>query len=189
MRSFRFALVMENSNVKGYVTEKIANAFMASTIPIYYGTTDIFKLFNKDAFIYYDIHDPQPALDRIAYLETNRTAYAEVLAQPILVNGERTLEEYFSLSDDVGGGKLKKRIWDMVFGSTNAAEPQTPPSLHDGQALPMANGERTPEAAHVTLIQYGSGNYKLDKPTGKVPGSYSWSQSLRPLNTTNPSSL
>ena len=116
MRSFRFALVMENGNAKGYVSEKIANAFMASTIPIYYGTTDVFKLFNKDAFIYYDVHDPQTALDRIAYLETNRTAYAEVLAQPILADGERTLEEYFSLSDDVGGGKLKQRIRNMVLG-------------------------------------------------------------------------
>ena len=106
------------------------SALISGAIPIYYGTTEVFDLFNKDAFIYYEIDDPQPALDRIAYLETNRTAYAEVLAQPILANGERTLEEYFSLSDDVGGGKLKKRIWDMVFGSTNGAEPQTPPSLH-----------------------------------------------------------
>ncbi|KAL9178441.1 hypothetical protein ACHAXT_003771 [Thalassiosira profunda] len=117
MVPFRFALVMENSNVKGYVTEKIANAFMASTVPIYYGTTDIFKLFNKDAFIYYDIQDPQPALDRIAYLETNRTAYAEVLAQPILADGEQTLQDYFSFIDDVGGGKLRQQIRDMVLGA------------------------------------------------------------------------
>ena len=66
-------------------------AFLGNTIPIYYGTTDVFKLFNKNAFIYYDIHDPQPALDRIRYLETNLAAYAEVVAQPILANGEQTL--------------------------------------------------------------------------------------------------
>ena len=51
--------VGENSNVAGYVTEKIANAFMGSTVPIYYGTRDIFKLFNKDAFIYYDVRHPE----------------------------------------------------------------------------------------------------------------------------------
>ena len=151
-KSFRFALVMENVLKDGYITEKIITAFLGNTIPIYYGTTEVFNLFNKYAFIFYDIHDPQPALDQIAYLETNRTAYAEVVAQPILANGERTLEEYFSLSDDVGGGKLKQRIRDMVLGSTNA------------------------QARGATRIQYGSGTYNLDKPTGKVPGSYSWSQ-------------
>ena len=111
---FRFELSMDNTKLDGYVSEKILNAFLSGSIPIYYGTTDVFKLFNKDAFIYYDIDDPQPALDRILYLETNRTAYAEVLAQPILADG--ALEEYFSLSDDVGGGRLKQRIRDMVFG-------------------------------------------------------------------------
>lgn len=111
---YRFELSMENTKMDGYVTEKIVNAFLSGAIPIFYGTTDVFKLFNKDAFIYYDIDDPQPALHRILYLETNRTAYAEVLAQPILADG--ALEEYFSLSDDVGRGKLKRRIRDMVLG-------------------------------------------------------------------------
>jgi hypothetical protein len=115
MTPFRFALVMENHNVQGYVTEKIANAFMASTIPIYYGTPEIFEMFNKDAFIYYDIKNPQPSLDKILYLETNQTAYAEVLAQPILANGEKTLEDYFSLSKDIGGGKLIQKIREMVL--------------------------------------------------------------------------
>jgi hypothetical protein len=115
MESFRFALVMENSNVKGYITEKIANAFIASTIPIYYGTTEIFKLFNKEAFIYYDIHNPRPSLDRIRYLENNRTAYSEMLARPVLA-GPHVLEKYFSLTDDVGGGALKQRIRDLVLG-------------------------------------------------------------------------
>ena len=114
---------MENQKARGYVTEKIVNAFQSITVPIYYGTTDVFKLFNKDAFIYYDIHDPQPALDRIAYLETNRTAYAEVLAQPILAGG--ALEEYFSLSDDVGGGKLKQRIRAMVLPSDQPTDQPT----------------------------------------------------------------
>merc|ERR1711988_320325 len=54
--------------------------------------------------------------DRIAYLEKNRTAYLEVISQPILKDGEQTLEKYFSLSDEIGGGKLKQRIRDMLLG-------------------------------------------------------------------------
>ena len=114
MKDFRFALVMENKNFDGYVSEKIASAFLDSTVPIYYGTADIFKKFNRKAFIYYDVKNPSPALERIEYLEKNHSAYRECLAEPVLANGEKTLEEFFSLSDEIGGGKLKKRILDMM---------------------------------------------------------------------------
>ena len=107
---YRFGLVLENKKKKGYMSEKILVAFMCGTVPIYYGTTDVFDIFNERAFIYYDVENPQPALDRIAYLEKNRTAYLEVISQPILKDGEQTLEKYFSLSDEIGGGKLKQRI-------------------------------------------------------------------------------
>ena len=107
---YRFALVMENTATANYITEKPLNGFLGGTIPVYFGTTDVFKVFNKRAFIYYDIANPQLAVDRIAHLEKNNTAYAEVLGQPILADG--ALENYFSLSDDFGGGKLKRGILD-----------------------------------------------------------------------------
>jgi hypothetical protein len=107
---YRFEIAMDNTKMDGYVSEKILNAFLAGAIPIYYGTTDVFKLFHREAFIYYDVTDPQTALDRILYLETNRTAYAEVLAKPILADG--ALERYFSLS---GSGTLKRAIRKMVL--------------------------------------------------------------------------
>mmetsp|Transcript_14989 Transcript_14989/g.15168 ORF Transcript_14989/g.15168 Transcript_14989/m.15168 type:complete len:147 (-) Transcript_14989:192-632(-) len=111
---YRFALVMENSNADGYISEKILNAFLAGSIPIWFGTTDIFAIFNPDAFIYYDIDNPQPALDRVAYLEQNRTAYRSMLSKPILADGERSLEQWFSFSDDIGNGILKRRIRSML---------------------------------------------------------------------------
>jgi hypothetical protein len=108
---------MENRNAKGYITEKILNAFMAGCIPIYYGTPDVFDIFNKRAFIWYDVKDPQSALDRIAYLEENRTAYDEVLKEPILAHGEETIRKYFSWNDELGHGAIKWHIRDMLgFG-------------------------------------------------------------------------
>lgn len=112
--NYRFGLVMENINRPGYITEKIFNAFLSGTVPIWYGTPDIFRIFNRDAFIYFDVHDPQNALDRVSYLEHNATAYDEMLDQPILANGNVTVEEYFSFSDEVGGGKLRKRIRKLM---------------------------------------------------------------------------
>jgi hypothetical protein len=52
--------------------------------------------------------NPQPALDRIQYLEENRTAYDQVMRQPILAPGAAT--KYFSLHESHGEGTLKHKI-------------------------------------------------------------------------------
>ncbi len=108
---------MKNKRANGYITEKILNAFLAGCIPIYYGTTEIFDIFNKKAFIWYDIHSPErarAALNRIAYLEENRTAYDEVLKEPNLADGEETIRKYFSFNDELGNGDIKWFIREML---------------------------------------------------------------------------
>ena len=110
-RQYRFCLVMENSVAPGYITEKIVNAFLGGCIPIYYGTEEIFDVFNRHAFVFYDVANPTPALDRIRHLEENETAYLQVARdEPILAHGNLTIEKYFSLHDRVGNGTLKRKI-------------------------------------------------------------------------------
>jgi len=114
LQFYRFALVMENQQSDGYVTEKILNAFLGGSIPIYFGTTEIFEMFNPNAFIYYDIDNPQPALDRVAYLESNKTAYESMLNdEPILADGHHTIERFFSFGY-FGEGTLGRRIRSMM---------------------------------------------------------------------------
>jgi hypothetical protein len=97
------------------LTEKILNAFLGGCIPIYYGTEEIFGIFNADAFVYYDVENPQPAIDRVKYLESNRTAYYEILKnEPILAKAEGTIDKYFSLVDGVGEGSLKRKIRELA---------------------------------------------------------------------------
>lgn len=109
-QDFRFMLVMEDANIPGYITGGIVDGFMAGTVPIYYGTTQIFDIFNPKAFIYYDVNNPQEALDRIKYLEDQPDAYQQMLNEPILADGERTIEKYFSFDDTIGNGVLKNRV-------------------------------------------------------------------------------
>jgi len=78
---------MENQDSPGYITEKIINAFAAGAVPIYWGTREVFDLFNRNAFIYYDPVAPLLALNAVAYLEGNRTAYDEMARQPIFAPG------------------------------------------------------------------------------------------------------
>ena len=83
--------------------------------PVYYGTKDVFRLFNPDAFIYFDIEEPQKALKEILYLEKDRNAYRVKRDQLILRDAEATLANYFSLQDDIGHGALKHKVNNLVF--------------------------------------------------------------------------
>lgn len=51
MEDFRFSLALENSSHPGYVTEKIVDAFIARTVPIYWGDPRISDEFNVEAFV------------------------------------------------------------------------------------------------------------------------------------------
>lgn len=91
---YRFTLCMENKKERGYITEKILNAFISGTIPVYYGTDEIFNLFNKKAFIFYDINNPELAIAKIKWLEANPEAYKQMLNEPILAAD--AYQNYFS---------------------------------------------------------------------------------------------
>lgn len=52
MRGYQVCMAFENSNLEGYVTEKLPAAFFAGCVPIYWGHQSVFQIFNKDAFIY-----------------------------------------------------------------------------------------------------------------------------------------
>lgn len=94
---------------------------------IYYGTTEIFDIFNPKSFIYYDIKNPQDALDEISRLENNSSAYDEVMAEPILLEGNETIQKYFSLSDEmIPNARLKKRLREMPY--TRCCRRQIPSS-------------------------------------------------------------
>ena len=52
LRHFRFNLAFENERSPGYLTEKIADAFLADCIPIYCGDPFVEHTFSPDAFMH-----------------------------------------------------------------------------------------------------------------------------------------
>jgi len=113
--NFRFCLVMENHYRDGYITEKIMNAFIGGCIPIYYGSKEIFDIFNPKSFIFYNVSNPQPALNEIRRLEYNATAYEEVMKEPILRDGKNTIQKYFSVSDNlIPNANIKKKVRELT---------------------------------------------------------------------------
>jgi len=114
-RDYKYCLVMENKAQPGYITEKIIMAFLGGCVPIYYGTEEVFDLFNPKAFVFYDINNPKPAHDKIQLLENDPDAYNKVFEEPILRDGNRTIERFFSLSDEGPvNPTLKSRIRQMM---------------------------------------------------------------------------
>lgn len=62
---YKYSLAIENSSSPDYWTEKIADCFLAWTVPIYYGCVNIDKYFPKDSFIWIDINDPAACIETI----------------------------------------------------------------------------------------------------------------------------
>ena len=66
---YRYSLAIENFSNSLYWSEKIADCFLAWTMPIYYGCTRIVDYFPPESLVSIDIHDPdvvekiQEALD------------------------------------------------------------------------------------------------------------------------------
>ena len=84
-RHYKFVITVENHWTAGYMTEKVITAMIAGAIPIYLGAPDISEHFNDESFVHLEHYaDLKDAVNWVAYLDRNDTAYLEVLARPWL---------------------------------------------------------------------------------------------------------
>jgi hypothetical protein len=113
MAQCKFVISGEPNNNQGYFTEKIINAFASGAIPIVWGSNVVSDIFNFQSYIYIAESNISAALGEVKYLQTNVTAYKEKLSKPIL--NDHSVEKYFSLRDDIGGGILKRKIRSAVL--------------------------------------------------------------------------
>ena len=66
-QDYKFIIAMENASVKGYCTEKILNAYLCGSIPIYWGCSDTVSMFfNPDTYI--DLKNFKTDEDCIKYI-------------------------------------------------------------------------------------------------------------------------
>ncbi|PAF45293.1 glycosyltransferase family 10 [Helicobacter sp. 11S02629-2] len=86
---YKFSLAIENSSHKGYVTEKIMDAFLAGSVPIYWGASDVNLDFNKESFINLnDFANLESALEYIKKLDSDDALYLKMLRANPLNNDE-----------------------------------------------------------------------------------------------------
>ena len=58
LAAYRYSLVIENFQNPYYWTEKLADSFLAWTMPLYIGCTDVHRAFPAEAVICLDMYDP-----------------------------------------------------------------------------------------------------------------------------------
>lgn len=62
---YKYHIVLENSSVPHYFTEKLSDAFLGWSYPIYYGCPNIFDYFPQEALIPIEISDLDQAIDTV----------------------------------------------------------------------------------------------------------------------------
>lgn len=69
--NYKFSIAIENSHINNYWTEKIADCYLAYTVPIYHGCKNIDTYFNPNSYIELDINKPQKAFKEIEHILEN----------------------------------------------------------------------------------------------------------------------
>ena len=85
---YKFILAAENKLKKGYITEKIINAYSSGTIPIYMGDYDYAKkIFNPKSFISVgDFNSYEDCIDYIIQLSNDKDKLLKMYNEPIFTN-------------------------------------------------------------------------------------------------------
>lgn len=91
LSQFKFMICFENTSSSHYITEKLHNAYLGGTIPIYWGCTNAKTWLNPNAFL--QLEDDSEAgmdrlIERIIELDQDDTKYAAMHAELLLPNGE-----------------------------------------------------------------------------------------------------
>ena len=87
LSSYKFSIAMENSNGDGYISEKIIDAFIAGTIPIYYGDYMVDEYINPKSYIL--IKGKKDIKNKIKYIEkidNDEKLYRNILREKVIID-------------------------------------------------------------------------------------------------------
>ena len=112
-KEYKFVICFENSYAEDYITEKLPNAMLGNSIPIYRGASNVSDYFNTKSFINYDDYGSyDKMIEKIIELDCDDEKYYEFLKLPWMTkqnkkNVENKLE------------KLKKFLKESVRDKKN----------------------------------------------------------------------
>jgi hypothetical protein len=104
LRQYKFMVCFENAKQSHYMTEKLANAYAAGCVPVYWGAPEAHQWLNPHAFL--RLEDESDAgmdalIDRMIALDRDDRAYAALFAEPLLLDGIPEVMRLETLRDKV----------------------------------------------------------------------------------------
>lgn len=89
---YKYHIVIENTSIDDYWTEKLADAFLGLSFPIYYGAPNITKYFAPDSLAQIDITTPDQAIATIRHIISSD--HYEQHLDALRAAKERVLDHY-----------------------------------------------------------------------------------------------
>ena len=117
-KKYRFTIAFENEGYPNYCTEKIMDAFISRTIPIYWGDNNIEQTINKKAFVNcnVEINQTTKVIEKVKRIEENENIWLEMVNEPIFLE-----ENYIK--------KKKKKFEEFLCNIVEKKEKRVPKSL------------------------------------------------------------
>ncbi len=118
MRDYKFHIAFENARLPGYTTEKLPQAMMARTLPIYWGSPGVAGEFNPRTFVdASDFPDLDALVERIIELDQDDARYQQYFTEPYLPGNKATewfdtrrlLDQFERIFDTTGPSVTEQR--------------------------------------------------------------------------------
>ena len=118
-----FSMAYENESEEGYQTEKIVDAFLSQSIPIYWGNPRVSEEFNPAAFVNaHQFRNRKALVSHILELAESPADMAAMLSQPILqdpdvfTKSDQALIDFFARIFERGPGALQRTRMQRFLG-------------------------------------------------------------------------
>ena len=98
IRKCKFTIAFESFSHVDFITEKIRDAFVGNSIPIYFGDPTVGQIFNKEAFINCnDYSSFEEVLEKVIEIDSNDEKYIEMLSKPKYIHNDYVQTKYDEL--------------------------------------------------------------------------------------------
>jgi hypothetical protein len=98
LNDYKFNLCFENSSYAGYTTEKLYEAYMFGTVPIYWGSPTIECDFNPKAFLnWHDYQDDDAFMEAIIEVDTKPELYEQMYMEPLFHSWKEPYNKYLDM--------------------------------------------------------------------------------------------
>lgn len=115
---YKYHLVLENSIQTDYWSEKLADAFLGFSLPIYYGCPNVGDYFSRDSLCLIDIDNIDSAIETLQRIIEGNTYEGSIEA--INISRDKVLNEYniFNLMSEMAINSAEK--YENIRLNTNA---------------------------------------------------------------------